>query len=123
MEKLKQLDEEQKKQKKITLKIQTHNPHNKQSNTQDFNHHHGSIESPGKKRLLGEFDEEKDDDDNLYLGDDLLLSKEKSKESHRDNFEMMDMNEFITQQTGIRDPFHDHLDPNEEVSDLRLKPV
>jgi hypothetical protein len=41
----------------------------------------GTGESPTKKILLGEFDEMKgEDDDHLYLGDELLLSKEKARD-------------------------------------------
>lgn len=117
MEKLKQLDEEQKRQKKISLKINTHHQTN---NSIDANHSKNhSQDSPTKRILLGEFDEEKDDDDDLYLGDDLLLSKENSKNvpfkiEGDEQIEVFDFSEYITQKMGIEDPFPDHQNPNEE---------
>ncbi len=67
MEKLKQLDEEQKRQKKVSLKIQCQANHATGATANQ------SQESPGKRILMGEFDEDKEEDDDLLyigLGDD-----------------------------------------------------
>jgi hypothetical protein len=62
---------------------------------------------------LGEFDEDKDDDDLLYmgLGDELLLSKESEKQTHdmhkNINGDIYDFSDYITQKTGMEDPFPD----------------
>eukprot|EP00347_Sterkiella_histriomuscorum_P016243 403353940 len=125
MEKLKQLDEEQKRLKRISLKINTRaiDQSNLNSMNQSVNGSYTNntiTDSPGKKILLGEFDETNQDDEALYLnmGDDLLLSAEshKHKIAQRQQIavEVLDFEDYITQKTGMEDPFPDYVDPDEE---------
>mmetsp|Transcript_42659 Transcript_42659/g.40963 ORF Transcript_42659/g.40963 Transcript_42659/m.40963 type:complete len:254 (+) Transcript_42659:121-882(+) len=120
MEKLKDLENEQKLKKRITLKLST---------TPSLSGTLGgaTTDSPSKKILVGEFDEMKEDEDDLekevapFPGDDMLLSRDTSKlddleEKREDNIDM----DYVTHITGMEDPFPDHHDEHEEMRELTI---
>jgi hypothetical protein len=120
MEKLKQLDHEQKLQRRISLKA---TPNHSISNSPiGASGYHGA-ESPNKKKVFGEFDETKEEAEEDYSlkGDEMLLSRDNSNKTdavENNNDEDDYDEEYITTKTGMEDPFPDHIDPNEEQAEL-----